>query len=105
MYVLIKTVNKTWKALKTMRSTSKKKSSGHYNDDPLMFIRSICEEVKVVKVGKKLSVTTRKRLSTMDFDSPPSVPESLRDLVSIVLTPDIFPDYNKYLDKSVILCE
>lgn len=105
---LIKVINETWDRCEkyTTTTTNNENNNGEENA-VLTFKRELYEEVKVVKVDRLLSVTTRKRSRTRDFGRPPSVPENLKDLINFTPPENSIslPDYNVYLDKSAILCK
>jgi len=81
---------------------------GENDNSTFTFQRRIFKEAEVKKKGRKLKITTQKVSNTKNFGNLPSVPENLGEMISIgqaQAESDILPDYNKYIDKSAILCE
>lgn len=97
---LINIINEIWENCKEHLV------SGENNDNSsITFQNAVYEKVYVIKKDRDLSIATQKEFRTKK-GSLPIVPEDLSKLLYFDLPEsDVLPDYNKYLNKSSILCE
>jgi len=99
---LVKIINEKWD------NCDEHLTSNENCETPLSFERVLFKEAKVEKKGRNLIISTQKVSDAKDFGSLPAVPEDLSNLVCFgppESESDILPDYNRYLEKSSILCE